>query len=36
MTILNNPYCLSWPLGGEFGNNTKVNSDGVGGGRQQQ
>ena len=35
MNILNNPECLSRPLGGECGNNAKVNSGGVGEGRRK-
>ena len=29
MTIPNNPECLYWPLGDEYGNNVKVKSGGV-------
>ena len=35
MTIQNNPECLSLPLGGECGNNSKGKSGCVGGGRQK-
>ena len=36
MTILNNPECLSRPLGSECGNTAKGKSGGVVGGRRQQ
>ena len=36
MTNLNNPECLSWTLGDECGNTSKVNLDGVGLGRRQR
>ena len=36
LTILNNPECISPPLGAEYGDISKGKSGGVGGGRQQQ